>query len=121
MDLEKWNKLIFDNICIVNRCLYKGVPPSQCGLCSGDSLSENSPFKVESQLVADRLLNLLNLKAFIKSTDLQGNMLSPSSWAQILMALTPSTFSYSRKTTNNQRKNPSGIPVLSNTNNSKTN
>lgn len=77
MDLEKWNKLIFDNICIVNRCLYKGVPPShagellfsnQCGLCSGDSLSENSPFKVESQLVADRLLNLLNLKAFIKST-----------------------------------------------------
>ena len=102
MDLEKWNKLIFDNICIVNRCLYKGVPPShagellfsiQCGLCSGDSLSENSPFKAESQLVADRLLNLLNLKAFIKSTDLQGNMLSPSSWAQILMALTQSTFS----------------------------
>ena len=27
-------------------------------------------------MVADRLLNLLNLKAFIKSTDLQGNMLS---------------------------------------------
>ena len=25
MDLEKWNKLIFDNICIDNRCLYKGV------------------------------------------------------------------------------------------------
>ena len=75
----------FDNICIVNRCLYKGAPPShagellfsiQCGLCSGDGLSENSPFKAESQLVADRLLNLLNLKAFIKSTDLQGNMLS---------------------------------------------
>ena len=85
MNLEKWNKLIFDNLCIVNRCLYKGAPPShagellfsiQCGLCSGDGLSEKSPFKAESQLVADRLLNLLNLKAFIKSTDLQGGMLS---------------------------------------------
>ena len=85
MDLEKWNKHIFDNICIVNRCLYKGAPPShagellfsiQCGLCSGDGHSEKSPFKAESQLVADRLLNLLNLKAFIKTTDLQGGMLS---------------------------------------------
>ena len=112
MDLEKWNKLIFDNICIVNRCLYKGAPPShagellfsiQRGLCSGDGLSENSPFKAESQLVADRLLNLLNLKAFIKSTDLQGNMLSVQLGT-----------------------NPYGIDtvyilVLSNTNNSKTN
>ena len=52
----------FDNICIVNRCLYKGAPPSharellfsiQCGLCSGDGLSEKSPFKTESQLATN--------------------------------------------------------------------